>query len=44
MDWTGGLTFFMLKITFVRADSPVGLAMMHFRLYKPGHTILFMST
>ena len=29
MDWTGGLTFVMLKIAFVRADSPVGLAMMH---------------
>ena len=40
MDWTGGPTFFVLKITFVLSHSPVGLDMMHFSLHKPGRTIL----
>ena len=40
MDWTGGLDWWTksLLCSLVRPHSPVGLAMMHFSLYKPGHT------
>ena len=42
MDWTDGLTFFVLKTTFVLSSetsphSPVGLVVMHF---KSGHKSL----
>ena len=43
MDWTGGLTLFVLKsllCSLMRPHSPEGLDVMHFSLYKPGHTIL----
>ena len=43
MDWTGGLTFFVLKsllCSLMRPHSPEGLDVIHFSLYKPGHTIL----
>ena len=45
MEWTGGLTFFVLKTTFVLSyetslSCSVGLDMMHFSLHEPGHTIL----
>ena len=44
VDWTGGLTFFVLKITFVLSSetslSCIGLSCDAFSLCKPGHTIL----
>ena len=32
LDWTGGLTFFELKITLMRPGSSLGLATMRFSL------------
>ena len=43
VDWTGGLTFFVLKpllFSLMRPHFLVGLVMMHFSLYKPGHNSL----
>ena len=47
MNWTSGLDWrtdiFCAKNHFcalMGSHSPVGLDMMHFSLYKPGHTIL----
>ena len=43
VDWTGGLTFFVLKITIVLSyETSLSCRFTHdvFCLYKPGHTIL----